>query len=75
MCLGVAIGQTQYEDMRVSVTNLAGPFKVSAPDSVVTWEGGTPQTITWLPANTYLPPVGTLNVTSDYLLMAGLPFR
>jgi hypothetical protein len=55
---GVAIGQTQYTDMKVSVTNLAGPFKVSAPDSAVTWEGGTPQTITWLPANTNLPPVG-----------------
>jgi hypothetical protein len=55
---GVAIGQTQYTDMKVSVTNLAGPFKVSAPDSAVTWEGGTPQTITWLTANTNLPPVG-----------------
>jgi hypothetical protein len=61
---GVAIGQTQYTDTRVSVTNLAGPFKVSAPDSTVTWEGGTPQTITWLPANTNLPPVnaGMVNI-------------
>ena len=55
---GVAIGQTQYTDMKVSVTNIAGPFKVSAPDSAVTWDGGKPQTITWLTANTNLPPVG-----------------
>ena len=71
---GVAIGQTQYEDMRVSVTNLAGPFKVSAPDSVVTWEGGSPQTITWLPANTYLPPVGTLNVNIRLSVDGGTTF-
>jgi hypothetical protein len=71
---GVAIGQTQYEDMRVSVTNLAGPFKVSAPDSVVTWDGGTPQTITWLPANTYLPPVSTLNVNIRLSVNGGQTF-
>jgi hypothetical protein len=61
---GVAIGQTQHTDMKVSVTNVAGPFKVSAPDSAVTWEGGTAQTVTWLPANTNLPPVsaGMVNI-------------
>lgn len=59
---GTAIGQTQFTDMTVSVTNLAGPFKVSAPDSTVTWEGGTTQTITWLVANTNLPPVGAAMV-------------
>ncbi len=44
---GVAIGQTQYADMTVSVTNLAGPFKVTAPDSPVTWQGGTTRNVTW----------------------------
>ncbi|HLM01444.1 MAG TPA: zinc-dependent metalloprotease family protein [Pyrinomonadaceae bacterium] len=71
---GVAIGQTQYTDMKVSVTNLAGPFKVTAPDSVNTWEGGTPQTITWLPANTMLPPVSATNVNIRLSVNGGKTF-
>ncbi len=60
--------------MKVSVTNLAGPFKVSAPDSAVTWEGGTPQNITWLPANTNLPPVGALGVNIRLSVNGGRSF-
>jgi hypothetical protein len=71
---GVAVGQTQYTDMKVSVTNLAGPFKVSAPDSAVTWEGGTPQTITWLPANTMLPPVNAAMVNIRLSVNGGETF-
>jgi hypothetical protein len=71
---GVAIGQTQYTDMKVSVTNLAGPFKIVAPDSAVTWEGGTTQTITWLPANTMLPPVSALNVNIRLSVNGGETF-
>ena len=71
---GLAIGQTQYTDMKVSVTNLAGPFKVMAPDSAVTWQGGSLQTITWLPANTNLPPVGTTNVNIRLSVNGGLTF-
>jgi len=70
----VAIGQTQYTDMKVSVTNLAGPFKVSAPDTAVTWEGGTPQTITWLPGNTFLPPVSTAFVNIRLSVNGGQTF-
>jgi hypothetical protein len=59
---GVAIGQTNYTDMTVSVTNLAGPFKVTAPDSAVGQVGGTP--LTWLVANTDLlvPGAATVNI-------------
>lgn len=61
---GVAIGQTNYTDMTVSVTNLAGPFKVTAPDSAVGQVGGTPLTVTWLVANTDLlvPGAATVNI-------------
>jgi hypothetical protein len=58
----------------VSVTNLAGPFKVAAPDTAVTWEGGTPQTIAWLPANTNLPPVGALGVNIRLSVNGGKSF-
>ena len=71
---GMAIGQTAYTDVKVSVTNLAGPFKVSAPDSAVTWDGGAPQTITWMTANTNLPPVGTLNVNIRLSVDGGKTF-
>lgn len=71
---GIAIGQTQFTDMTVSVTNLAGPFKVTAPDSAVTLAGGTPVTVTWLPANTNLPPVGTANVNIRISFNGGLTF-
>lgn len=59
---GTAIGQTQYTDMTVTVTDLAGPFKVTAPDSAVTVTGGTTLTVTWLTANTDRAPVGTTQV-------------
>lgn len=59
---GIAIGQTQFTNMTVSVTNLAGPFKVTAPDSAVTWNGGTSQTVEWLVANTDFIPVNALYV-------------
>jgi hypothetical protein len=71
---GTAIGQTQYEDVRVSVTNLAGPFKVAAPDTSVMWEGGTQQTIAWLPANTNLPPVNALGVNIRLSVNGGQSF-
>ena len=71
---GVAIGQTQYTDMIVSVTNLAGPFKVTAPDSPVTWQGGTTRTVTWQAANTNLPPVGTAMVNIRLSVNGGQTF-
>ncbi|HEY8561615.1 MAG TPA: zinc-dependent metalloprotease family protein [Pyrinomonadaceae bacterium] len=71
---GAAIGQTQHTDMKVSVTNLAGPFKVAVPDTAVTWEGGTAQTVAWLPANTNLPPVGALGVNIRLSVNGGQTF-
>lgn len=59
---GSTIGQTQYTDMTVSVTNTSGPFQVSAPNTNVSWAGGSSQTVTWLAGNTTLPPVSCANV-------------
>jgi hypothetical protein len=56
------VGQTQFTDMTVTVTNTAGPFKVTAPNTAVSYAGGAAQTITWDVANTTLPPVSTANV-------------
>ena len=59
---GVKIGQTNYKDMVVTVTNTSGPFAVSAPNTALTWAGGSSQTITWSVANTTLAPVSCANV-------------
>lgn len=57
------VGQTQFTDMTVTVTNTAGPFEVTAQNSSPTaWQGGSQQTVTWSVANTNLPPVSTSNV-------------
>jgi hypothetical protein len=59
---GQKVGQTQFTDMAVTVTATAGPFKVTSPNTNVSWAGGSTQTITWDVANTTLPPVSTANV-------------
>ena len=59
---GSTIGQTQFTNMAVTVTNTAGPFKITSPNTNVSWAGGSAQTITWDVANTTLPPVSTANV-------------
>ena len=63
---GSTIGQTQFTDMTVTVTNTAGPFAVTSPNTAITLGGNTANTITWNAANTTLAPVNTANV--DILL-------
>ena len=43
----VSVGQTQFDDVVITVTNTAGPFAVTAPNTNVSWGGGTTQTVTW----------------------------
>ena len=59
---GQTIGQTNFRDMTVTVTNTAGPFRVTSPDTNVSWAGGSIQNVTWNVANTNLVPVSTANV-------------
>ncbi len=46
-----------------SVTNDAGPFAVTSPNTNVTWVGNTNQTVTWNVAGTNNAPVNTANVS------------
>ena len=61
---GSTIGQTQFTDSTITVTNTAGPFQVTAQNTGTppNWQSATMQTVTWDVANTTLPPVGTANV-------------
>ena len=58
----LAVGQTQYTDVAVDVTATAGPFLVTAPNTNVSWEGGSTQTITWSVNNTNNAPIGVTQV-------------
>jgi hypothetical protein len=58
----VSIGQTNFSDMTVTVTNSSGPFSVTAPNTAVSWTGNSSQTITWNVANTTAAPVACANV-------------
>ena len=61
----------------------AGPFLVTTPNTTVTYDGGSIQTVTWNPANTNIAPVNTANVkislsvdggyTYSYVLAASTP--
>lgn len=57
-----SVGQTQFDDMVVTVTNTSGPFAVTAPNTAVTWTGNTSQTVTWNVNNTTAAPVSCANV-------------
>lgn len=57
-----SVGQTQFDDMVVTVTNTSGPFQVTVPNTNVVWPGGSSQTITWAVANTTAAPVSCANV-------------
>ncbi|MCK0108346.1 DUF5011 domain-containing protein [Flavobacteriaceae bacterium S0825] len=45
-------GANNSDDMIVTVNGTAGPFLVSAPNTNVTWNAGTTQTVTWDVAGT-----------------------
>lgn len=58
----VSVGQTNFANMTVTVTNSSGPFSVTAPNTAVSWAGNSSQTITWNVANTTAAPVSCANV-------------
>jgi uncharacterized membrane protein len=57
-----------YAQMQaINVTNTAGPFLVTQPNTAVTWSGNTTNTVTWNVANTSVAPV---NVTQVNILLS-----
>lgn len=59
-------GGVAYDDMRVIVTNSAGPLRVIEPSSGAFWTSGDSETLTWDVANTDLAPINCSQV--DILL-------
>ncbi len=58
----VKVGQTAFTDMQVTVTGSAGPFGVSSPNTAVSWQAQSSQTITWTVNGSDLAPVLCSNV-------------
>jgi hypothetical protein len=70
----LSIGQTQFTDAVVTVSNTSGPFAVTAPNTAITWAGGSSQTITWSVNNTTAAPVSCANVKISLSTDGGLTF-
>ncbi len=77
------MGGVNSADTTLLLATNAGPFRVTSPDSVGTWPGGSTQTVTWDVANTDIAPTSTANVkislstdgghTYPYTLAASTP--
>ncbi|MGO4292067.1 reprolysin-like metallopeptidase [Chitinophaga sp. RAB17] len=70
----VTIGQTNFADMTVTVSNSSGPFAVTVPNTNVSWAGNSSQTITWSVANTTASPVSCANVKISISTDGGTTF-
>ncbi len=55
-------GGVNYAQLQFSVDGNSGPFAVTSPNTNVSWEGNTVQTITWNVTNTNIAPVNCANV-------------
>ncbi|MEO6390751.1 MAG: reprolysin-like metallopeptidase [Pyrinomonadaceae bacterium] len=71
---GSTIGQTQFTNMTITVSNTSGPFKVTAPNTAVSYVGGSTQTVTWDVAGTTGAPVSAANVKISLSTDSGATF-
>ena len=70
----LAVGQTAFTDVVVTVTNTSGPFVVTSPNTNITWTSGGPATVTWNVANTTLIPVSCNSVNILLSTDGGITF-
>ena len=64
---GSTIGQTANRDAVITVTNTAGPFSVTSPNSNITWPAGSNATVTWNVSGTN---AGSVNCASVNILLS-----
>ena len=67
-------GGVGYDTTSLVVSDAGGPFVVTAPDSAVTWTGGTTQVVTWDAAGTDLAPISCDSVDIALSLDGGWSF-
>jgi hypothetical protein len=67
-------GGTNEASTLLTVTTAAGPFRVTAPNTAVSWAPGSTQTITWDVAGTNVAPINTSQVRISLSLDGGLSY-
>lgn len=70
---GPVVGGVGMSDMKVTVASSPG-FRVTSPNTAVSWTGGSAQTITWEVAGTSAAPVNTSSVNILLSTDGGLTF-
>jgi len=71
---GTAVGQTNFQDMVVTVNNSGGPFLITSQNAAVTYDAGTTQTVTWSVNNTTAAPFNCANVRILFSTDGGVTF-
>lgn len=56
------VGQTQFDDMVVTVNATGGAFSVTSPNTAVSYAGNSTQTVTWNAGSTASSPFNSPNV-------------
>ena len=67
-------GSVRSAQTAVTVSTTSGPFAVTSPNTAVTLNGNTSQTVTWNAANTTLAPVSCANVNILFSSNGGTTF-
>jgi hypothetical protein len=70
----VSVGQSQFTDVAVTVSNTSGPFAVTAPNTAISWNVATTQTVTWSVNNTTAAPVSCATVKISLSTDGGITF-
>ncbi|MCB1049589.1 MAG: hypothetical protein H6510_10250 [Acidobacteria bacterium] len=68
-------GGVNWDTLVLAVSASAGPFVVTVPNTAVTWEGGSLQTVTWAVANTNTSPVSASMVDILFSADGGLTYN
>jgi len=55
-------GGVGHDTVNLLVSDVGGPFQVTAPNTAETWAGGSTQTVTWDVANTDVAPISCSEV-------------
>lgn len=66
-------GSSARDDMKINVVD-ATPFLVTVPNTAVTWDTGSTQTITWDKGTTDVAPISCTNVNIKLSIDGGLTF-
>jgi hypothetical protein len=67
-------GGANEDEVTLTVASGAGPFLVTAPETAMTWAGGTTQTVSWSVNNTNTAPVSCANVKISLSTNGGTTF-